>query len=141
MTLTELYYGLIKRGVWCHSGTYNMDSGTDAVTIRLRDGTWGIFLDEGRIHTTAEEKVAVSHELAHIVTDATYCMDAPQELKRFAETIATRKQIETVLPWNVIADYIRQGMKPYEIAEREGVTEQFVNLALEYYLTKRGRKI
>ena len=141
MTLTELYYGLIKRGVWCYSGTYNMECGTDAVTIRLRDGTWGIFLDEGRIHTTAEEKVAVSHELAHIVTDATYCMDAPQDLKRIAETIATRKQIETVLPWNVISPLLRQGMATYEIAEQENVTEQFVNLALDYYLSKRGRKI
>lgn len=140
MTLTEIYADLCRRGVWCFSGTYNMDAPTDAVAIRLGSGAWGLFLDERRIRTTAEEKVAVSHELAHIVMDATYQLDAPKELKALAETVATRKQIETVLPWRVLQSYVRQGMEAYEIADREGVTEDFVRLALDHYIIKRGMK-
>lgn len=140
MTLTEIYADLIRRGVRCFSGTYDMDAPTDAVAIRLAGGAWGIFLDERRIRTTAQEKVATSHEWAHIVTDATYSIEAPRELKRLAETIATRKQIEAVLPWDVLRQYLRQNIPQYEIADREGVTEDFVRLALDYYINKRGRK-
>ena len=137
MTLTEIYADLIRRGVRCFSGAYGFDCKADAVAIKLGD-SWGVFLDDRRIHTTAEEMVAASHEWAHIVTDATYQIDAPPELKRMAEVIADRRQIEAVLPWSVIAPLLRQGMATYEIADREGVTEDFVRAALDYYTQKRG---
>ena len=138
MTLTEIYADLIKRGVRCFSGAYGFDCKADAVAIKLGD-SWGVFLDERRIHTTAEEKVAVTHEWAHIVTNATYGLDAPPALRQMAEMIADRRQIEAVLPWRTLSRDLRRGMQPWEIAEDEGVTEELVRQALDYYTQKRGK--
>lgn len=138
MTLTEIYADLIKRGVRCFSGAYGFDCKADAVAIKLGD-SWGVFLDERRTHTTAEEKVAVTHEWAHIVTNATYGLDAPPALRQMAEMIADRRQIEAVLPWRTLSRDLRRGMQPWEIAEDEGVTEELVRQALDYYTQKRGK--
>lgn len=138
MTLIEVYADLIRRGVRCFSGDYKLDTSADAVAIHLGD-SWGIFLDHRRIRTTAEEMVAVSHEWAHIVEDATYGVDAPPALVRRAEMLAERKQIETVLPWRVLAKDLRDGLESWEIAEAEGVTESFVREAVEYWTEKRGK--
>lgn len=138
MTLAELYASLVRRGVRCFSGDYALDAGADAVVIKLGDA-WGMFLDDRKIRTTAEEKVAVSHELAHIEEDATYGVDAPIDLKQKAEALAERRQIESVLPWRVLAKYLHRGLAPWEIAEAENVTEVFVLKALDYWFEKRGR--
>lgn len=138
MTLVEIYADLLKRGVRCFSGDYRLETGADAVAVHLGD-SWGVFLDERRIRTSAEEKVAVSHEWAHIVEDATYGVDAPAELVKKAEVLADRKQIEAVLPWRKVARYLRSGMQPWEIAEAECLTEAFVQYGLKYWTETRGR--
>ena len=138
MTLAEIYAILIKKGVRCFSGDYGLEAGADAVVIKM-DDSWGMFLDDRRIRTTAEETVAVSHELAHIVKDATYGIDAPVELRRLAEQKAERWQIETMLPWTVLARHLRRGLAMWEIAEAEGVTEAFVREAIAYYTERKGK--
>lgn len=138
MTLAEVYADLLRRGVRLFSGSYAFDCGADAVAVKLGDA-WGVFLDDRRILTTAEEKVAVTHEWAHIVTNATYGLDAPPALKQMAEMIADRRQIEAVLPWRTLSRDLRRGMQAWEIAEDEGVTEELVRQALTYYTEKRGK--
>lgn len=138
MTLTEIYADLIRRGVRCFSGDYDLDTGADACAIKLGED-WGVFLDDRRILTTAQEKVAISHEWAHIVEDATYGIDAPPELVKMAEVIADRRHIESVLPWRTLSRYIRKGLQPWEIAEAEGVTGEFLEKALIYYRERRGK--
>lgn len=138
MTLIEIYADLIRRGVRCFSGDYGLDAGADAVTVKLGDN-FGVFLDDRRIRTTAQEKVAASHEWAHIVEDATYGVDAPKELVKIAERRADFRQISEILPWCVIAPYLRQGLSVYEISERENVTEDFVRRAIRYWTEKRGK--
>ena len=139
MTLVEIYADLRRRGCLFFSGDYDLDAGADAVTIKMQDG-FGVFLDDRRITTTAKEKVAASHEWAHIVEDATYGIEAPPELVRMAEYIATRRQYEAVLPWGVISRYLRRGCSSWDIAETEGLTQAFVEKAIEYWTTKRGKK-
>lgn len=137
MTLAEVYAALLRRGVRCFSGDYALDAGADAVVIKL-DGSWGLFLDDRRIRSAAAEKTAASHELAHIMEDATYGIEAPAALREMAEHKAERWQYEHVLPWPVLVQYLRSGMEPWEIAEAECVTERFVRDALAYYINKRG---
>lgn len=137
MTLTEVYAALVRRGVRCFSGDYGLECGADAVVIKMC-GSWGMFLDDRRIKTSADEMVAASHELAHIVTDATYGIDAPDDLKQLAERKAERWQIETVLPWQTLEEHLRNAREPWEIAEAEGVTEQFVREAMAYYIERKG---
>ena len=138
MTIYQIYADLVRRGVRCFSGDYNLDTGADAVAVKLGDA-WGVFLDDRRIRTSAAEMVAVSHEWAHIAEDATYSIDAPPALKQLAEVIADRCQIEAVLPWRILARYLRAGAEPWEIADAEGVTEAFVRKALAYWIERRGK--
>ena len=140
MTIYQIYADLIRRGVRCYSGDYALDTGSDAFAVKVGE-RFGVFLDERRIKTTAEEKVAISHEWAHITENATYGIDAPPELVRKAECLADRKQIEAVLPWRAVAWYLRRGMQPWEIAEAECVTEAFVRAAIEYYTERKGRAV
>ena len=138
MTLVEVYAELVKRGVRCFSGNYDLDTGCDAVAVKVGN-EWGVFLDDRRIRNAAEEMVATSHELAHIVSDATYGVEAPRELVRLAETVATRKQMEMVLPWESLCKEIRRGLEPWEIAEETNLTERFVRSAIDYWMEKRGK--
>lgn len=137
MTLAEIYAALVLRGVRCYSGDYDLDAGADAVVIKLGEA-WGLFLDDRRIRSTAEEKVAVSHELAHIEENATYGIEAPAELRQKAEALADRRQIESVLPWRVLSRHLRRGLRIWEIAEAEAVTEDFVKKAVDYWMEQRG---
>jgi len=137
LTLAEVYADLIRHGVRCFSGDYALDTGSDAVAVHLGD-SWGVFLDDHRIRTTAEEKVAVSHEWAHIVEDATYGIDAPRSLVQLAEASACRRQYEAVLPWRTLSRYLRSGFAPWDIADAESLTEAFVRDAIEYWTQRRG---
>lgn len=138
MTLAQIYAALVRRGVRCFSGDYDLNTGADAVVVKLGEA-WGLFLDDRRIRTTAEEKVAVSHELAHIEEDATYGIDAPAALRQKAEALADRRQIESVLPWRVLSRYLRKGLAPWDVADAEGLTEAFVRKAVDYWTEQRGK--
>lgn len=138
MNLPEIYAELLRRGVRCYSGDYNFDCGADALTIKTAGGAWGVFLDEKRIRTTAEETVAVGHEYAHVVEDATYTLDAPAALRALAETRANRFAYNHLAPFNDVVRLLRAGRSFSEIAAALNVTEAFLREAWEYYTGPGG---
>lgn len=95
--LTDIYNELYDDGVFLFSGSYDLPQDCDAATVKYSDAV-GIFLDVDKIKTLAQEKEAVSHEWAHVKTDATYHMDAPADVIRRAEVRAVRAQIKKSPP-------------------------------------------
>ena len=132
-TLTEVYNDLMDKGVYLFSGSYNLPDDCDAATVKLND-EFGVFLDIDKIRTLSQEKEAVSHEWAHITTNATYHLDAPWDVKRRAEVKATRAQIRKVLPWNELRAAVHNGHgTTFELSEMFNLSEDFIRTAIDYY--------
>ncbi len=131
--LTEIYNELMAMGVLIFHGRYGFSGKTDSVTIKA-GGRFGVFLDDARIRTSAQELDAASHEWAHIVSDATYGVNAPAAVKQRAETRATRTQIERVLPYCEMLQAMKAGdTTAFALAEHFGITEELVHKAYDYY--------
>ena len=83
--LTEIYNELIAMGALIFHGSYDLSGSCDSTTIKV-GGRFGVFMDDVKIRTRAQELDAASHEWAHIVSDATYGVDAPAAVRMKAET-------------------------------------------------------
>lgn len=131
--LTELYRDLQDMGASLFTGSYSMSEGSDAAAVCV-DGQYGIFLDIERVRTVPQEVVSVSHEWAHVDSDATYAMNADPVTKARAENRAVKKQIERICPYDEMLDAMRHGYTTaYELAEQLTVTEEMVKKAYAYY--------
>lgn len=131
--LTEIYNELMTMGVLIFHGRYGLSGKADSVTIKT-GGRFGVFLDDARIRTRAQELDAASHEWAHIVSDATYGADAPAAVRMKAETRATRTQIERVLPFHDMLQAMKAGdTTAFALAEHFGITEDLIHKAYDYY--------
>lgn len=131
--LTEIYNELMAMGVLIIHGRFGLSGNTDSTTIKA-GGRFGVFLDTVRIRTGAQELDAASHEWAHIVSDATYGVNAPPDVVAKAETRATRTQIERVLPYREMLQAMKAGdTTAFALAEHFGITEDLVHKAYDYY--------
>ena len=131
--LTEFYSDLMARDVELLTGSYHLSGDCDALTLKL-EGRFAVCLDIERIRTLVQEKEAVSHEWGHIVTDATYGIDAPPALRQMAECQANRAQLRRLLPYEELRDAMAHGMwEVSQLADYFTVTEDTVRRALEFY--------
>ena len=131
--LTEFYSDLMARDVELLTGSYHLSGDCDALTLKL-GGRYAVCLDIDRIRTLVQEIEAVSHEWGHIVTDATYGIDAPPALRQKAECRANRAQLRRLLPYEELRDAIAHGMREVsQLADYFTVTEDTVRRALEFY--------
>lgn len=131
--LTEIYNDLLDRGVMMFAGNYNLSGNTDAATIKFKND-FGLFLDVQKVHTLRQEKEAVAHEWAHIVEDATYCVDAPPAIRQKAELRAERRTIKKLLPVERLRAAMQNGItEVWELAEFFNVSESLIMDAVEFY--------
>ena len=132
-TLNEVYNDLLALDVTFFAAGYRLSGDCDAVTIKL-GRNFGVFLDIDRIRTIRQEKEAVIHEWAHIVTDATYGVDAPVAIRQKAEETARRAEIKKLLPFEKMRGVIQAGYTQiYELSEFFNVSEEMVLEAIDYY--------
>lgn len=139
--LLSLYNKLSDLGIRFY--TWDLDS-YKAATIEI-DNKYGIFVDLSNIQTSAEEIVVIAHEGGHAVTGSTHKLYSPYELIEKHENTADKWAIEHTITEDELDDAIAEGCGEYwQLAERFGVTEDFVkktvcwytygNLAVEKYL-------
>lgn len=139
--LTEIYNDLLDKGVMMYAGNYHLSGDTDAATIKLGDN-FGVFLDVNKIRTLRQEKEAVVHEWAHIVEDATYCVDAPPAIRQKAELRAERRTIKKLLPVEQLRAAMQNGItEVWELAEFFNVSESLILDAVEFYTGPCGLKL
>lgn len=130
--LTKVYNDLLARNVQMFAGDYNIGS-ADACTVKL-SGNFGLFLNIGKIHSLRQEKEAVVHEWAHIVSDATYGVDAPEAVRHKAEETARREELKELLPFDEMRGVVQSGVTQiFELSEYFNVSEEKVSEAIEYY--------
>lgn len=84
--------------------------------------------------TTAEEKTTLAHEMGHCEKNAFYDESATVEEKRICEGKADRWAIENLIPLADILEAYKAGItNRWELAEYFGVTEEFMEKALQKY--------
>lgn len=112
---------------------FSSDS-SHAVTIRLGDGTWGIFRDGDRLRTTAQQLSATLHEAGHYATGTTHALTSPWDLKAKHEVKADKWAVKRALSADELDAAVADGhTQLWDLAEHFGVTEDFMRKAVCWY--------
>lgn len=125
--LSDIYYYADEHGIDLYY--YPM---RQATAMSFPDGT--VAIDVDKIETSAEEATILAHEIGHIATGYFYNISTPLLTRSFCEGKAHRWAIKKLLPASKLQEVIEQGIQTtWELAEHFGVTEQFVQEAIQYY--------
>lgn len=133
--LNDLRQWLDDEGVFLFDRQLPFHNGdSHAVTIRLNGDVWGIFLDGGRLRTSAEEKSAVLHEAGHYATGATHAVDSPFDLVAKHEWKADKWAVQRALSAEELDEAVAEGCTElWQLAEHFNVTEEFMRKAVCWY--------
>lgn len=128
--LARLYGELEREGVavWEYPVVF-----ADAATICL-NGRYAIFLDMERLDSAAQELSVLAHETGHCATGATHAVSSPLDLIERHEYKADKWASHRLIPWEALRQALDEGCtEGWQLAERFGVTEGFVERALYIY--------
>ena len=134
--LNNLYQWLQDKGVYLFDRQLPFSSEhTKAVTIRLsRGGVTGIFVDSGRMESTAEEKSAVLHEGGHFATGTTHEICSPYDLVAKHEYKADKWAVERSLSAEELDKAVAEGhTELWDLAEYFGLTEELMKKVVCWY--------
>ncbi len=94
-----------------------------------------VAMDDSIRDGNTQERVHLSHELGHCVTGSFYNIHAAADCRQRHENKATKWAILQLIPVEELDEAIAQGCtEVWELAERFGVTEDFMRQAVCYYV-------
>lgn len=129
--IISLYNELNRAGVRFYH--WNMEEDR-AATIEL-GGRYGVFMDFGNIHSSAEELVVVAHEGGHISTGATHKVNSPYDLIEKHEYKADKWAVQKLIPEEELDEAVASGCTElWQLAEHFAVTEEFMRKAVCWYV-------
>lgn len=133
--LTTIYNNLVDNDVLIFD--YRIPF-SDAAVVEI-GGEYGLFVDTEQFSTIAEETVAIAHEAGHIFTGSMYKVSSPYEVVMKHEKSANKWAIKKLLPFDEMKEAISSGYTTkYELAEYFQLTEDFVQMAYDYYTASCG---
>lgn len=98
------------------------------------DGHGAIAYDPAKFGDERELKQAIAHEIGHCFVGAFYRDGDSDERKRACEAAADRWAINALVPLAGLTQAVNDGCNTLQqFAERFDVTEQFMQMALNYY--------
>ena len=96
-----------------------------------------IAIDKSVRYGSAEEKVKLAHEIGHCASNGFYSVGEEIKDREEKERKADSWAIENLVPLSEIELAIKNGQEDVlALAEYFGVTESFMQKALQYYLEK-----
>ena len=108
-----------------------------AMVLELYGKTY-LAIDKAVRSGSAEERVLLAHELGHIETNSCYKVTSSLSLREFCERKAERWAINTLVPLEELIYAYKNGNESIQsLAEIFGVTEDFMQKALEFYCSKK----
>ena len=134
--LNNLYQWLDEKGVFLFDRQLPFSKEeTKALTVRLNgSGTYGIFLDRGRMENTAEEYSSALHEGGHYATGTTHQADSPYDLVEKHEYKANKWAVRRAFTSEELDAAVADGYTElWQLAEYFGVTEDFMRKAVCWY--------
>ena len=106
-----------------------------SMSIMLEDGSCFVGMDDCVRDGAAQERVHLGHELGHCVTGSFYNMYAAVDSRRRHENRADKWAVKTLIPVDALDDAIAGGATElWELADRFGVSEEFMRKAVCYYV-------
>lgn len=107
---------------------------SNAITVKEFDDSYYVALNSNNFGSEAEEQVILMHEFSHIATGTFYNNNHDILYRHKMENIATRWQIEYMIPKEKLEEAIHNGYTEiWDLADYFEVTEDFVKKAVEYY--------
>lgn len=111
----------------------------DALSVEYDNGTCAIAINPDRIQSSADENTKLAHELGHCLYGGFYSAVTPLYIREKHEYKANVWAVQFLIPWDELYKAVHNGItQRWELAEYFSVTEVFMNLALEYYLQRKG---
>ena len=106
-----------------------------SMSLMCEGGGCVIGRDPGLRNGGAEELVHLGHELGHCVTGSFYNIHAAVDCRRRHENKADKWAVQALIPVEELDDAIADGCtEVWELAERFGVTEEFIRKTVCYYV-------
>ncbi len=132
MTLTELYDISESENVPVYSFQMNE---CESISV-LQDGNCFVAIDPMKLQSETEEKEKLSHELGHCATGAFYNRYAACDIREKHERRANIWSIKKLVPKDELLKALDDCFcaNRFELAEHFGVSEDFMQMALDYYL-------
>nr|DAQ53964.1 MAG TPA: IrrE protein [Caudoviricetes sp.] len=102
----------------------------------LQDGNCFVAIDPMKLQSETEEKEKLSHELGHCATGAFYNRYAACDIREKHERRANIWSIKKLVPKDELLKALDDCFcaNRFELAEHFGVSEDFMQMALDYYL-------
>lgn len=106
-----------------------------SMSIMDDDGSCFIGMDASVRDGGIQERVHLSHEMGHCITGSFYNIYAAIDYRQRHENRANKWAIQALIPVDDLDDAIADGCtEVWELAERFGVTEDFVRKAVCFYV-------
>ena len=107
----------------------------ESMSLMDDQGRCYIGMDDPIRDGSIQERVHLSHEMGHCITGSFYNIYAPLDCRQTHENRANKWAIQALIPVEQLDDAIAEGYtEVWELAERFGVTEDFVRKAVCYYV-------
>ena len=108
---------------------------TGSLSVMEEDGRCFIGMDPSVKDGAIRERVHLSHELGHCVTGSFYNRYAAIDCRQRHENKANKWAIHALIPVEALDDAIAEGCtEVWELADRFGVTEDFIRKAVCLYV-------
>ena len=106
-----------------------------SMSIMAEDGRCYIGMDPAVRDGGAQERVHLGHEMGHCLTGSFYNIYASIDCRQRHENRADKWAIQALIPVDALDDAIADGCcEIWELADRFGVTEDFIRKALCLYV-------
>lgn len=110
-------------------------SSREALSVMDDDGECFIAIDPAKIVNESDERTKLAHELGHCITGAFYNQYSDFDCRQRHENCADKWAIGHLISVDDLDDAIADGYSEiWELAERFGVTEDFVKKAVCYHV-------
>lgn len=129
MELNALYEHADNNGIFvdCYDFTY-----IQSLSILDEDVCY-IGINPFMLESEADEKVKLAHELGHCETGAFYNRYALYDIRAKHERKADKWAIKKLIPKDELKQAFKSCRNRFELSEYFGVTEDFMQKALDYY--------
>ena len=106
-----------------------------SMSIMAESGACYIGIDDSVQDGNVQERVHLSHELGHCITGSFYNIYAAIDHRQRHENRADKWAIAQLIPVDDLDEAVAEGCcEIWDLAERFGVTEQFMKKAVCYYV-------
>ena len=105
-----------------------------SISMIDENGDCGIGINPFLLVSEADEKVKLAHELGHCETGSFYNIYSPFDIRSKHEHTANKWAIKKLIPEDELKEAYKYCRNRWELSEHFGVTEDFMQEALNFYL-------